>query len=62
MMFTMAVPGFVTDSRFAVTASHDPAVLMTVSAIALAANVAVAVYQVRTIVRDHRSPPLVGTV
>lgn len=56
MMFTMAVPAFVTDSRFAVEASHDPAALMTVSAVALAANVAVAVCQLRTMVRDHRSP------
>ena len=56
MMFTMAVPAFVTDSRFAVEASHDPDALMTVSAVALAANVAVAVYQLRTMVRDHRSP------
>ncbi|WP_172120727.1 DUF5692 family protein [Actinomyces faecalis] len=56
MMFTMAVPAFVTDSRFAVQASHDPAALMTVSALALGVNVAVAVYQLRTMLRLRRSP------
>lgn len=56
MMFTMAVPAFVTSSRFAVETSHSPAALFTVSAISLAANVAVAIYQVRTIIRTRRSP------
>ncbi len=56
MMFTMAVPTFVTDSQFSVSASHNPAALFTVSAIALAANVAVAIYQVRTILRRRRNP------
>ncbi|MGN8246356.1 DUF5692 family protein [Cellulomonas soli] len=56
MMFTMAVPTFVTSSRFAVESSHSPAALFTVSALSLAANVAVVVYQVRTIVRKRRNP------
>ncbi len=56
MMFTMAVPAFVTTSAFAVESSHDPAALFTVSALSLVANVAVAVYQVRTIVRTRRNP------
>lgn len=56
MMFTMAVPSFVTDSVFSVQSSHDPAALFTVSAIALAANVAVAVYQVRRIVTRRLRP------
>lgn len=56
MMFTMAVPSFVTDSAFAVESSHDPAALFTVSAIALAANIAVAVYQVLTIVKKRLNP------
>ena len=56
MMFTMAVPSFVTSSRFHVDASHSDAALMTVSSIALAANVAVAAYQLYVIVRRRRNP------
>ncbi|WP_272433019.1 DUF5692 family protein [Actinomyces sp. B33] len=56
MMFTMAVPSFVTDSRFAVDASHDPTALFVVSAIALASNVAVAIYQIRAIVVGRKNP------
>ena len=60
MMFTMAVPALVTTSMFAVPSSHNPAALLTVSAISLASNVALAVYQVLTIVRTRRNPA-VGT-
>lgn len=56
MMFTMAVPAFVTDSTFSVAASHDPAALFTVSALSLAANVAVAVYQARALLRKRVNP------
>ena len=56
MMFTMAVPSFVTDSDYAVAASGKPAALFTVSLIALAANLAVLVYQVRTIIAAKRNP------
>ncbi len=56
MMFTMAVPAFVSDSPFAVQSSHDPAALFLVSAISLLANIAVAVYQLYTIVTRHKNP------
>lgn len=56
MMFTMAVPAFVTTSVFAVDASHDPTALFTVSALSLAVNVAVLVYQVRTVVTKRLNP------
>ena len=56
MMFTMAVPAFVSDSVFSVDASHNPAALFTVSALSLAANVAVAVYQVYRIVKAKKNP------
>ncbi|WP_104164006.1 DUF5692 family protein [Cryobacterium sp. N22] len=56
MMFTMAVPTFVTSSKFAVESSHNPTALFIVSAISLAANIAVVVYQVRVIVRTKRNP------
>lgn len=56
MMFTMAVPGFVTDSKFAVASSHSTTALFVVSALALAANVAVVVYQVYVMVTRKRNP------
>jgi len=56
MMFTMAFPTFVSSSRFAVDSSHDETALFVVSALSLAANVAVAVYQVRVIVTRRRNP------
>ncbi|NUU19468.1 hypothetical protein HP550_19645 [Cellulomonas humilata] len=56
MMFTMAVPTFVTSSQFAVQSSHDEGALFVVSALSLLANVAVAVYQVRVIVTRRRNP------
>ncbi|MGV9859410.1 DUF5692 family protein [Gordonia sp. NPDC003425] len=56
MMFTMAVPAFVSTSAFSVQASHDPAALWTVSLVSLAVNVAVAVYQVYRIVSRKLNP------
>ena len=52
----MAVPGFVTSSQFSVAASHNPAALLTVSLLSLAVNVAVLIYQVRTIVTRRLNP------
>ncbi|WP_062132472.1 DUF5692 family protein [Demequina aestuarii] len=56
MMFTMAVPAFVGDSQFSVEASHDPAALFTVSAIALAANLALAALQITKMVKRRKNP------
>ncbi|WP_315094464.1 DUF5692 family protein [uncultured Cellulomonas sp.] len=56
MMFTMAVPTFVTSSQFAIDSSHNPTALFVVSALSLLANVAVAVYQVRVVVTRRRNP------
>ena len=56
MMFTMAVPSFVTSSQFAVESSHDPKALFIVSAVSLAANIAVVVYQVRRIITSGKNP------
>lgn len=56
MMFTMAVPAFVSDSPFAVQSSHDPTALFVVSLVSLLANVAVAVYQAYVIVSRRRNP------
>ncbi|RYV51751.1 DUF5692 family protein [Pengzhenrongella frigida] len=56
MMFTMAFPAFVGESMFAVKSSNDPQALFVVSAIALAANIAVVIYQVVKIVKGRRNP------
>ncbi|WP_137597623.1 DUF5692 family protein [Paucilactobacillus kaifaensis] len=56
MMFTMSYPTFVTNSSFAVQSSHSNAALMTVSAIALAANVAVLIYHLYRIIKLRRNP------
>ncbi|MEE9964549.1 MAG: hypothetical protein K4304_05575 [Propionicimonas sp.] len=56
MMFTMAVPTFATSSMFAVPSSHNPAALFTVSAIALASNVALLIYQVSVIITRRKNP------
>ena len=56
MMFTMAVPTFVSDSAFAVDSSHNPTALFVVSLVSLLANVAVAVYQAKVIVTRRRNP------
>ncbi|MEJ5928738.1 DUF5692 family protein [Corynebacterium sp. H128] len=55
MMFTMAVPSFVTDSKFSVAASHDPKALFIVSFIALAANIAVFGYQMYTAITHKKN-------
>lgn len=57
MMFTMSVPAFVSTSAFAVQTSRSPVALFTVSALALAINVAVLVYHVYRI-RTQRLNPL----
>jgi len=56
MMFTMAVPSFVTSSKFAVESSHNPTALFVVSFLSLVVNVAVLIYQVRTIATKRRHP------
>nr|WP_283251555.1 DUF5692 family protein [Aeromicrobium duanguangcaii] len=56
MMFTMAFPTFVTSSQFAVDSSHNPTALFIVSALSLAANIAVAAYQLYVIVTRRLNP------
>lgn len=56
MMFTMAFPTFVSTSQFAVNSSHNPTALFWVSFIALAANIALLVYQVRIMIVKRRNP------
>ena len=56
MMFTMAVPTFATSSMFAVPSSHNPTALFTGSAIALASNVALLIYQLFVIITRRKNP------
>lgn len=56
MMFTMAFPAFVSTSQFSVDASHNPTALFVVSALSLAANVAVVIYQARRIISRRLNP------
>jgi hypothetical protein len=56
MMFVMTVPSFVDTSTFAVKSSHNVVALWVVSGLALAANVAVLVYEIITLTRTKRNP------
>ena len=56
MMLVMSVPQLFTGGKFAVESTHNPTAYMVVSIIALASNVAVAVYQIRTIAKTKRNP------
>ena len=56
MMFVMTVPSFVDTSMFAVKSSHNVAALWVVSGLALAANVAVLVYEIIKISQAKRNP------
>ena len=56
MMFTMTFPMFVDSQQWGVQSSHNPTALFVVSAVALAANVAVFVYHICSIRRNHRNP------
>lgn len=55
-MFSLTFPAFGSTSRFAVGSSNNPTALFVVSAVALAANVAVFVYQMHRIVTLRLNP------
>lgn len=56
MMFTMAVPTFVSSSQFAVETSRSATALFLVALIALISNVAVFGYQIYTIINRRKNP------
>jgi hypothetical protein len=56
MMFVMTFPSFVDTSIFAVKSSHNVVALWVVSALALAANLGVLVYEIYKIVKTKRNP------
>ena len=55
-MFAMTFPSFIDTSKFAVKSSHNPVALFIVSALALAANVAVLVYEIVKVATTKRNP------
>ncbi|GAA4890320.1 DUF5692 family protein [Ferrimonas pelagia] len=56
MMFIMVAPNFSTYSQWTVQPSYEPTALFLVSFLSLAANIAVAVYQVRVIYKRRLNP------
>jgi hypothetical protein len=56
MMIVMTFPTFFTEGTFAIASTHNPMMYWLVSIVAFAANAAVAVYQVRTMVKTRRNP------
>jgi len=56
VMFAMTFPAFIDTSKYAVKASLDPRALFIVSALALAANIALIIYHVYKIVKHKRNP------
>jgi len=56
MMLMMTIPNFFVVGKYAVASTHSPAAYYTVSIIALVFNVGVAVYQIRTIVKNKKNP------
>lgn len=55
MMFTMAVPSFVGESRFAVASSHNETALFLVSAVSLATNVGFMIYHIYRVVKYKKN-------
>lgn len=56
MMMMMTIPNFFVSSKYAVMSSHNPTAYYVLSIIALAANLAVAAYQVWTIIKKKKNP------
>ncbi len=56
MMFVMSFPSFVDTSKFAVKSSHNETALFIVSAISLAANIAVFGYHFYKVFKNKRNP------
>lgn len=56
MMLMMTIPNFFVEGKYAVASTHSPVAYYTVSIIALAFNVGVAIYQIKTIVKNKKNP------
>jgi hypothetical protein len=56
MMLMMTIPNFFVMGKFAVASTHSPVSYYTVSIVALAANGAVFIYQIYTIIKRKKNP------
>lgn len=56
MMLMMTIPNFFVHGKYAVASTHSATAYYTVSILALAANIAVGVYQIRTIIKNKKNP------
>lgn len=55
-MFTLTFPDYATTQFFSITSTHDAAPKLIISILAIIANLGVAVYEIRTIIRTKRNP------
>jgi len=56
MMLMLTIPNFFVHGKYAVASTHSSTAYYTVSIIALVFNVGVAIYQIRTIVKNKKNP------
>ncbi|MGH4124686.1 MAG: DUF5692 family protein [Clostridium sp.] len=56
MMLMLTIPNFFVNGKYAVASTHSSTAYYTVSIIALVFNVGVAIYQIRTIVKNKKNP------
>ena len=56
MMLMLTIPNFFVAGKYAVASTHSSTAYYTVSIIALVFNVGVAIYQIRTIVKNKKNP------
>ena len=56
MMLMLTIPNFFVAGKYAVASTHSPTAYYAVSIIALVFNVAVGIYQVRTIIKKKKNP------
>jgi hypothetical protein len=56
MMLMLTIPNFFVGGKYAVASTHSSTAYYTVSIIALVFNVGVAIYQIRTIVKNKKNP------
>lgn len=55
-MFTLTFPNYATSELFSITSTHNAAPMYVLSLISILVNVAVLVYEVRTIIKTKRNP------
>lgn len=56
MMIVMTFPNILSTGQHAIQSSHNPTAYYTISIISLLANLAVAIYQIRIIIKKHKNP------